>query len=160
MKAIAYHVTWGTYGTRLRHGSRPTVSRDQNQYGTPVLRYDEHLWEREVSNLKFPPVILTRQQMRFVEQILPDVCERGHWKYITCAAGPDHVHNVLTSEHDPETIRRLLKRWIGQLLSERWPRLPDASPLWWAECGSIRWIGDDEYLASATTYVSRQRATG
>jgi REP element-mobilizing transposase RayT len=159
MRALAYHITWGTYGTRLRYGPRPTVSRDQNQFGTPVLRYDEHLWERELSNLKFPLVILTREQMRFIESITPDICERGRWKHIATAAGPNHVHNVVASEHDPETIRRLMKRWIGQALSEQWPRSPDESPPWWAECGSIRWITDDPYLTSATGYVTRQRAT-
>jgi REP element-mobilizing transposase RayT len=124
-----------------------------------VLRFDEHLWERELSNLKYPPVIFTREQMCFIEAILPEVCERGHWKHIADAAGPDHIHNVLTSEQNPETIRRLLKRWIGQALTERWPRGRDESPLWWAECGSIRWIADDDYLANATGYVTRQRAT-
>jgi hypothetical protein len=44
--------------------------------------------------------------MCFVEAIIPDACVRGHWRYLTGAAGPDHVHNVLTSEHDPETIPR------------------------------------------------------
>jgi hypothetical protein len=159
MRALAYHITWGTYGTRLRYGPRPTVSRDQNEYGTPVLRYDEHLWERELSNLMFPPVILTREQMCHIEAITPEICERGHWKYVASAAGPDHAHNVVSSDQDPETIRRLMKRWMGQALSERWPRQENESPTWWAECGSIRWIMDDPYLSSATGYVARQRAT-
>ena len=159
MKALAYHITWGTYGTRLRYGPRPTVSREENQYGTPVLGYDEHLWEREQANLKYAPVVLTPEQMRFVEATVPQLCERGHWQYRTNAAGPDHVHAVLTSEHDPETIRRLLKRWLTQALSAQWPRSPGESPLWWAECGSIRWIGDPSYLKNATDYVTRQRAT-
>ena len=68
------------------------------------------------------------------------------------------MHQVLTSEHDPETIRRLLKRWLGQALSERWPRGENESPTWWAECGSIKWIGDPSYLKNATDYVSGQRA--
>jgi REP element-mobilizing transposase RayT len=159
MRPIAYHITWGTYGTRLRYGPRPTVSRDQNEHGTPVLRYDEHLWVRERENLKYNPVILTLEQMRFIEAAFPDICLRGNWQYHTSAAGPDHVHTVVSSEHDPETIRRLMKRWIGQLLSQRWPRRESESPTWWAECGSIKWIGDEDYLATATGYVSRQRAT-
>src|SRR5208337_1876850 len=30
---------------------------------------------------------------------------------------------------------------------------------WWAECGSIRWITDEEYYSNAMQYVTRQRAT-
>ena len=49
------------------------------------------------------------------------VCERDHWKHTTGAAGPDHVHEILSSPFDPETIRRLMKRWSGQELSKRFP---------------------------------------
>jgi REP element-mobilizing transposase RayT len=135
------------------------VSRDQNEFGTPVLRCDEHLWEREKGNLKYTPVILTRDQMRFIESTIAALCDRGYWKYHTCAAGPDHVHNVLTSEHDPESVRRLLKRWLGQELTVQWPRAAEESPTWWAECGSIRWIADDAYFRNATRYVTGQRAS-
>lgn len=157
MNVLAYHITWGTYGTRLHGDPRGTVDREHNQFGTPVLGFDEHRWEREKMNLKFPPIRLTREQMIFIENAIPNLCERGYWKYHTCAAGPDHVHTVLTSEHPPATIRRLIKRWLGQELSQQWT-IPKGAT-WWAECGSIRWIGDDAYFANATAYVSRQRAT-
>jgi REP element-mobilizing transposase RayT len=83
------------------------------------------------------------------------ICERGLWKYHTCAAAPDHVHVILTSEHEPKTIRRILKRWLGQSMSERWPLAEGAT--WWAECGSIKWLIDAPYFANATGYVTRQR---
>jgi REP element-mobilizing transposase RayT len=158
MRPLAYHITWGTYGTRLRYGPRPTVSRDQNEPGTPVLNYDERLWERERANQAYPPVVLTREQMRFVESTVPALCERGYWTLHACAAGPDHVHNILTSDHNPEAIRRLLKRWLGQALNEHWPVLPK-DRTWWAECGSIRWVKDRDYFDNAADHVTRQRAT-
>jgi REP element-mobilizing transposase RayT len=160
VRPLAYHITWGTYGTRLRYGPRPTVSRDQNDFGAPALNYDQHLWEREKGNLKYPPVLLDRDQMRFIESMIPALCERGRWTLRTCAAGPDHVHKVLTSDQNPDTIRRLLKRWLGQALCDRYPMMavtPDFT--WWAESGSIKWIDDPAYLANATKYVTDQRAT-
>jgi REP element-mobilizing transposase RayT len=166
MTVLAYHITWGTYGTRLHGDPRGTVDRKHNEFGTPVLGFDEHRWEREKENLKFPPVVLTRDQMRSIESLVPEICERGHWKYITCAAGPDHVHVILKSEHSPETIRRLMKRWLGQKLMQRYknepgcpqPGKPGTGATWWAECGSIRWIDSERYLHNATKYVYDQRA--
>jgi hypothetical protein len=161
---LAYHITWGTYGTRLHGDPRGTVDRSHNEPGTPVLGYDEHRWEREKSNLKFRPVFLTRPQMILIESLLPEICDRGHWTHITGAAGPDHVHEILRSPFDPETIRRLLKRWLGQELFERYkgepgcPQ-PGTGATWWAECGSIKWIDNDRYLTNATRYVTDQRAT-
>jgi REP element-mobilizing transposase RayT len=164
MDLIAFHITWGTYGTRLHGDPRGTVDREHNEFGTPVLGYDEHRWEREKERLKFPPVILTRPQMIFIEQTLPSVCVRGGWEHITGAAGPDHVHEIVKSNTDPEVIRRLLKRWSGQMLMKRYqgepgcPQ-PGTGATWWAESGSIKWIGDQRYYANAVRYVRGQRAS-
>jgi hypothetical protein len=119
MNLLAYHLTWGTYGTRLLGDPRKTVDRLHNQYGDPVLGYDEHRWEREKALLKYPPVLFSRSQMITIESLLPDICKRGRWDHITGAAGPDHVHELLFSRNDPETIRRLFKRWLGQKMTVR-----------------------------------------
>jgi len=157
MTVLAFHITWGTYGTRLHGDPRGTVDRQHNELKTPVLGYDEHRWARERSLLKFHPVVFTRDQQILAESLVPNVCERGHWIFRTCAVGPDHIHVILTSEHDPETIRRLLKRWVGQDLSHHIPLPKDAT--FWAECGSIRWIDSQAYFDRALKYVNNQRAT-
>jgi hypothetical protein len=160
MHLLAYHITWGTYGTRLHGDPRKTVDRQHNQYGEPVLGFDEHRWEREKALLKFPPVTFTRPQMVVVESLLLQICQRGGWQHRIGAAGSDHVHEILLSHHDPETIRRLFKRWLGQELSRVLRPLPQGTT-WWAECGSIRWIFEEDgaYYDNATSYVTRQRAT-
>ena len=158
MRVLAYHITWGTYGTRLHGDPRKTVDREHNEFGTPVLEYDEHRWERCKARLKYAP-ILSRAHMLFIEACVPSLCERGRWRFHACAAGPDHVHVVLSSQHDPETIRRLLKRWLGQELTSRSKLDGGEDRTWWAECGSIRWILDAQYFERAVGYVQRQRAT-
>ena len=160
MNLLALHITWGTYGTRLHGDPRGTVDRQHNRYGDPVLGFDEHRWEREKSLLKFDPITFTRPQMILVESLLPRICERGGWTHRTGACGPDHVHEILTSRHDPETIRRLFKRWLGQDLSRQLHPLPEGAT-WWAECGSIRRIFEEDgpYLKNALGYVDRQRAS-
>jgi hypothetical protein len=77
-KLLAYHISWGTYGTRLHGDPRGTVHRSHNEFGTPVLGYDEHRWEAEKANLKFPPVRLDRAKMIVVEELVPEICKRGH----------------------------------------------------------------------------------
>jgi hypothetical protein len=154
---LGYHITWGTYGTRLHGDARGTVDRAHNEYGTPVLGRDPERERLEREELKFPPVKLDLEQRLFIESIIPSICERGHWTHLTDASGPDRVHVVVTAPFDPEIIRRLLKRWIGQELSNRWP-LPEGAT-WWAEDGSIRWLIDDRYYGNAVRYVRDQRIT-
>src|SRR5688572_26695020 len=38
--ALAYHITWGTYGMRLHGDPRGTVDRDHNALGSPIIRRD------------------------------------------------------------------------------------------------------------------------
>ena len=49
------------------------------------------------------------------------------------------------------------ERWLSQALSERWPLQP--RQVWWAECGSVKWVWADDYYDRVTEYVRRQQTT-
>jgi hypothetical protein len=109
--------------------------------------------------MKFPPIFLTLAQRHFVESHLPLICERGGWQYRNCAAASDHIHllcDVVPEVHG-DKVRRLIKRWLGQSLSQRWQLPVDAT--WWAEEGSNIAIHDEQYLNNCFAYIERQRAT-
>lgn len=154
---LAFHITFGTYGTRLHGGERPTVDRRHNTPGEPFLGLEppREGWER--SQMRSEPVRLTREQQRFAEQEIPALCEQGGWTYHVVGAGPDHVHVLLSAGAEGKTIRRLLKRWLGQALSQRWPR-PSEHP-WWAEGGSVKYVWNPAQFDRVLEYVARQRAT-
>ncbi len=157
MNVLAYHITWGTYGTRLHGDPRGTVDRANNEHGEPIVGRDAERQKREKDFMKYPPICLTREQCIYGQDTIPGICERGHWTLHTCACAPDHVHVVLTSPFDPKTIRALLKRWLGQSLREKWEIPEDQT--WWAEDGSIKWISNESYFGNAVDYVRRQRMT-
>jgi hypothetical protein len=154
---LAYHITFGTYGTRLHGDERGTVDRSMNKPGDPIIgRADD--WQRmERNRLRFEPRVFTFDQMILVESLIPAGGERGGWRLHTCAAGPDHVHNVLGADADGDAVRKWLKRWLGQSLAQH-IALQDGE-IFWAECGSVKWIWEQDYLARAIGYVSGQRAT-
>ena len=153
---LAYHITFGTYGTRLHGSDRPTVDRSQNKFGDPVIGKDAEWETMERSLLKFPPTVLTIEQRLFVQQIIPSICVRGKWEHVATAAAKDHVHNIIRAAVEGADIRRWLKRWLSQAMSEKWPPLPDQ--VWWAECGSVKWIWVNDYYDRAVDYVNDQRA--
>ena len=158
MRPIAYHITFGTYGTRLHGDARGTVDRSMNRPGDPIIGADASWWRTERDLLKFDPVVLTADQMRHAESVMPDICARGGWTFHTGAGGPDHVHILLTGDADGDAVRKWFKRWLGEALSSRWT-LPQGAT-WWAECGSVKWVWDDDYFARVFDYVDRQRASG
>jgi hypothetical protein len=157
-RPLAYHITFGTYGTRLHGDARGTIDRRMNQYGDPIVGSDRSWWHQERARLKFPPVEMSPEKMRYAESVLPSICERGGWGYHVGAAGPDHVHSLLTAEADGDAVRMWFKRWLGEALSSQW-RLPDGAT-WWAEGGSVKWVWTDDYLDDVFNYVDGQRASG
>jgi REP element-mobilizing transposase RayT len=152
-----WHITFGTYGTRLHGDSRPSVDKQHNQINEPFVPPSFEREESERGRMKFPPRYLSREQRLAVENKLPEICVRGGWKYRVCSAAPDHVHLLcdIVPEVHGEKVRRLVKRWLGQILSAAWP-LPDGAS-WWAEEGSNIAVCDEQYLNNAFGYIARQR---
>jgi REP element-mobilizing transposase RayT len=152
-----WHITFGTYGTRLHGGSRPNVDKQHNQLDTefvpPRIEHEDSARGR----MKFPPRFLTAEQRRFAEEQLPTICLRGSWIDRVCSAASDHIHLLcdIGREVHGEKVRRLVKRWLGQALSKLWP-IPEGAS-WWAEEGSNIAIHDESYLNNAFGYIARQR---
>jgi REP element-mobilizing transposase RayT len=152
-----WHITFGTYGTRLHGGDRPTVDKQHNKRGEVFVGVSAHREQFERSNLKFRPRFFTMAQRRYAEEVLLAICDRGGWGYRICAAGSDHIHllcDVAPAVHG-ETVRRLVKRWLGQSLSELWPLPPKAR--WWADEGSNIAVDNESYLNNVFRYIAEQR---
>jgi REP element-mobilizing transposase RayT len=156
-RPLAYHITFGTYGSRLHGDERLTVDREHNEYGAPFLIHDEERRTGEAASLRRPPVELTMEQRLLTEATIPGVCDRGGWTYHIAACRPDHVHVLLAAEQEGKAVRKWLKRWLGEAISSRW-RSHNRQD-WWAEGGSVKWIWQPEYLEAAYEYIERQRAS-
>jgi len=162
-----WHITWGTYGTRLHGDDRPTVDKQHNTRSTPFLGADDQRRSGERDRQPHPAVRLTREQCLFIQEKIPAICERGGWELRVCAAAPDHVHVLLdiNPEIHGQKVRRLLKRWVTEALNQAWPPgsgRPGSLAIgatWWAEEGSNKAIKDIKYLNNAFNYVHDQRMT-
>jgi REP element-mobilizing transposase RayT len=155
----SWHITFGTYGTRLHGGARASVDKSHNEPNTPFLRYNADRQRTDRERMRFAPRYLTLEQRVFAESEIPNICDRGGWTYRVCAVGSDHLHvlcDIVPDVHG-DKVRRLIKRWLGQGLSENWP-LP-ANATWWAEEGSNKAIHDEKYLNICFRYIFDQRAT-
>ena len=118
---LAYHITFGTYGTRLHGDERGAVDRTLNRPGDPIVGRNEH-WQRiERARLNFPPVLLTHAERVCIESIVPSICLRGQWRHHASAAREDHVHALLTADSEGKAVRRWLKAWLGQALNDHFP---------------------------------------
>jgi hypothetical protein len=87
-----WHITFGTYGTRLHGSGRATVDKAHNQLNEPFLSRNPDREESDRGRMKSAARYLTIAQRIFVETEIPSICDRGGWTFRVCAAAPDHVH--------------------------------------------------------------------
>jgi REP element-mobilizing transposase RayT len=158
-----WHITFGTYGSRLHGGEKSTVDRQHNQTGSPVLDRDEQRRSEERNRMRGDPIYLSAAQRDTIESVIPTLCPRGRWNLYACAAPsePDnnHVHIVLDADPsaDPKAILKLIKRWLTQELDKHFPR--PTGNTWWAKGGSTKPVNDQAYFSNVIAYVRRQRTT-
>lgn len=152
----AWHITFGTYGTRLHGALQPTVDRQHNRRGQPFLGVDVARESCERTQMSHPSVLLSLDQRLFIQSRLTSICDRGGWNLITSAAEQNHVHILIqtTPMVHGKQIRTLVKRWLTQALNERWTM----SSRWWVEGGSTKPVKDKAYLQTAIAYIDKQRA--
>ena len=148
----AWHITFGTYATRLHEDPRPTVDRRHNHVGTPFPPPDPAR-QQKPSEL---PLRLTREQREHIEKTIPHLCDKGGWVLTTCAAQPDHIHILLSAPHQThgKLIRKWLKRWLSGSLTQTFGPPPMR---WWSAGGSTKPVCNEDYFNNATSYINNQR---
>jgi REP element-mobilizing transposase RayT len=148
----AYHITWGTYGTRLHGCERPFVDEYHNEHGTPFPPTDPEREFEAREAMVDDAVILTVEQRRVVDQALTELAARFEWTIHALAPKKDHTHIVITALRDGDELREALKAGASRALNALYGKRR-----WWAEGGSDRYLWERSYFLNAIDYVNRQR---
>ena len=149
-----YHITVGTYGTRLHGGTAPTVERPRNLLGDEFVGLDPDRERYVRDKMVQSPVYLTKEQRFYIESTAPDICVRGKWEYHLLGCQEDHFHLLLSGDAEPKKIRHWFKFWMTQALNGKYEKRT-----WFVECGSTKWINDEDYFNAVYEYIRRQRIT-
>jgi REP element-mobilizing transposase RayT len=151
LKAIAYFITFRTYGTWLHGDRRGSVDRFHNLYGTPRLPPNKLREKYMRSRMKRPPVRLSLRQRKVVEEAIRETCKTRKWILWAKNARTNHVHTVVTADCNSEDARRILKAEATRRLRERGCWQSNKSP--WADKGSRRRVRTHRQLIAAIDYV-------
>jgi REP element-mobilizing transposase RayT len=149
---IAYHITWGTHGSRLHGSEKPHVDRAHNIYGTPFPSTDQSREELVRGRMVQPPVSLSLEHRKTVLQAIAPLCARYEWRLHEATCQADHAHVVISAPREGKRLRDALKAVASKHLNQRFGQRS-----WWAEGCSSKYIWDDGYMQRAIEYVRRQR---
>jgi REP element-mobilizing transposase RayT len=156
--ALAYFLTWPTYGTWLPGDARGWVEYRQGwKMPNPVRELEAK------ARMSEDACFLDGEQRKVVEQTIADHCRIRGWELHAVNCRTNHLHIVVTADRDPDQVRVQFKAWCTRRLKEleakRRSQIAGRENTgcireqWWAERGSRRFINDGKSLEAAIRYV-------
>ncbi|QDT07232.1 Transposase IS200 like protein [Rubripirellula lacrimiformis] len=144
---VAFFITWPTYGTWLPGDTRGWVEyRHGWQLPQPSLELEcRSQMTEDACKLTLPMRLLCNKQVR-------ETCQFRGWQVHAANCRSNHMHIVIgANEATPKKIRRDIKAWCTRRLKEDFDSKREN---WWAERGSIRWVWNEESLATVVGYAT------
>jgi REP element-mobilizing transposase RayT len=161
-EALAYFLTWTTYGTWLPGDERGWVKyRSGMQLPDPIVQREA------AARMTEDACRLDQEQRRLVETTVADHCRARGWILYAVNCRSNHVHVVVAAaDRHPKDVREQFKAWCTRRLKEREqaqrdpssarpspPREPPIREKWWTERGSGLYINDEDGLEAVIHYV-------
>lgn len=150
--ALAYLITFRTYGTWLHGDQRGSMER--RQFNTPdeprrPVSYALESWER--ARLRHPPRKLDKRDRPIVEGAIEELANRRAWQVAAMSVRAEHVHVVIAAEDRPDRVLIALKAAATRALRGE-GRAPAGEQVW-SRHGSTRYLWDERSLSDAVRYV-------
>jgi REP element-mobilizing transposase RayT len=157
MPALAYLITFRTYGTWLHGDVRGSVNRKHRAYGTPLVPSRPFLETAERLQLRHPPIVLDARRRRVVADTVREVCMHRSWVLHALAVRTEHVHVVVSvpADSSPEAAMVTLKAWATRRMVEH--RLLAQGVRAWSRHGSTRHLWSLGGLEVACRYVLEEQ---
>jgi REP element-mobilizing transposase RayT len=143
--ALAYFITWSTYGSWLPGDARGWVD-DRGAIRAPNPR----LMRRAAASMKHPPVTLSAPDRVIVEHAIREQCRFRGWHLLAANCRSSHVHVVVAApDRQADEVLRCLKAWCSRSLADRDTRRSS----WWTRGGSIRQLFETRNVENVVAYV-------
>jgi hypothetical protein len=128
----AYLLTFACYGERLHGDGRGSVDPAHNGWRTPYLDADPSRQCVERGRMRKVGVKFSASDRRIVLQSIRTVCEHQVWTLHAAHVRSTHVHVVLSSTAQPETVMTKLKAYASRALGQtkRWSRHGSTGDIW------------------------------
>jgi REP element-mobilizing transposase RayT len=149
--ALAYLITFTTYGARLHGSEKGSVDDEHNVYGTPLVRTDPERQRRSQEAMTEPAYTMSPPEREIVRNAIINLVAERAWLLLAAHVRSNHVHVVISAERQPERIMSDLKARASRDLSRS--RFDHADRRRWARHGSTRHLFEEEHVEAAIRYT-------
>ena len=116
--ALAFFITFTTYGTRLAGSDKGSVDGKHNVYGTPFLEGDESREQYERGAMLQSDYMMTAAERDIVCQAIVKIARDRGWDLLAVHVRTTHVHVVIRAERDPGRLMSDLKSRASRDLTD------------------------------------------
>jgi REP element-mobilizing transposase RayT len=157
--ALAYFITFSTYGTWL-HGTskgKGSVDREHNQFGMPFVEPDEGREAQSREELKQAPYSMKAGEREIVRDAIVALCRAKAWRLLAVHVRSNHVHIVVAVDRDPDRVMSDLKAAASRRLTRA--GFDDAARKRWTRHGSTLHLFDEATVADKIDYTLNRQGT-
>lgn len=155
--ALAYFLTFTTYGTWL-HGTskgKGSVDPNHNQYGTPFLQPDPQRLQAERASMVQPAYTMDAPRRKVVRDAIVTICREKGWILLALHVRSNHVHVVVTADREPGRLMSDLKARASRELNRA--GLDPADRKRWTRHGSTRHLFSPQQVQRQIRYTIEEQ---
>jgi REP element-mobilizing transposase RayT len=151
--ALAYFITFTTYGTWLHGTSKGfgSVDDEHHTYGTPFVAPDAIRMAAERRAMVEPPYVLDAPRRTVVCDAIVALAHNKGWYLWAVHVRSNHVHVVISAERDPERLMSDLKARASGDLTRAGFEYADRRR--WTRHGSTKHLFAEDVLAEKIHYT-------
>ncbi len=153
--ALAYFITFRTYGTWLPGEQKGHVHRLQNHYQTPYAHCTIQLLPLVQSRLITEPYFINDLDSKTILNTIINTCKIHHWDLHAVHVRSNHVHLLVTSTLMPEVILTKLKSACTKELNAHNKKKISR----WARHGSTKYLFTEKAFYHTLNYVLNEQGT-
>ncbi|MBX9679729.1 MAG: transposase [Gemmataceae bacterium] len=129
--ALAYFITFSTYGTWLHGSEKRSVDRSHNAYGAEFLPPNADQEQAEGAAMLQAAYVMGPRERDIVRDALVGLAKERGWDLLALHVRSNHVHLVVAAERDPGRMmsdmkarasRELTRAGFGDAERRRWSR--------------------------------------
>ena len=149
--ALAYFITFSTYGTWLHGSEKGSVDDFNNEYGKSFVAPDPQREQGERELMTQPAYVLSAEKRTVVRDSIVDICVEKGWHLLALHVRTNHIHLVIHAERDPDRLMSDLKARASRDLTRAGYDHPNRRR--WARHGSTRHLFQLDQVQEKITYT-------
>jgi len=153
--ALAYFITFSTYGNWLHGRAEGSVDRKHNAYDSPLLGADVGRERQAHGTMTQPKYVMSAPEQEIVCNAIVELAQERGWELLAVHVRTTHVHVVISAERDPGRLMSDLKARASRNLTLA--GFDSADRKRWTRHGSTRHLFTDENVENAIDYTLNQQ---